>query len=928
MIPRATYRLQFHKDFGFDDAAALAPYLAQLGVSHLYASPLFKARPGSLHGYDIVDHSQLNPELGDEASFRRMSAALKLQRLGQILDLVPNHMGVGGADNPLWLDVLEWGQESAYAGWFDIEWDPDRRYLHEKVLVPLLGAQYGVELEKGKLQLKFDDVAGTLAVWAYDTHKLPIWPLHYGRVLGNGHAHLERLGDAFSWLTVQRPQIVRRAADLKSELAQCARTHADVREALHAAVNRFEGKEGDATSWQALHDLIQDQHWRVAHFRVAADDINYRRFFDINELAGLRIELPEVFDHVHRKVLQWLGDGTVDGLRIDHIDGLQNPQAYLRRLRARISAEAPGRPIYIVVEKILAPHERLHEEWPVEGTTGYDFANLVLGVLIDSTSEQRFTEIYAEFVGEQRTFGSLVRECKLRIMDGELAGELNVLARDVARLARQNPRTADFTDNLLRHALKELIACFPVYRTYIDDEGTVTDSDRRDIEWGLAHARSGDLERDPSVFDFLEQLLGGAMWQPRSGFSRQSALACVMRLQQYSGPVMAKGLEDTAFYRYQRFLALNEVGGAPERFGGSLAAFHKANAQRAHSLPHAMLATSTHDTKRGEDARARLAALSELPDEWKRVTLSCSRILRGPPGGTGAEPTPDLNDEYLFYQMLLGSWPADLLRPEQLDADSLQPYAQRLRQAMRKSLREARVHSTWAIPNVAYEEATLAFVDTALLSSRSAVFLAAFLPFAGRIAALGAHNSLLQTVIKLTAPGLPDIYQGAEMWDLSLVDPDNRQPVDYALRRRLLDEVETALELDRRAAMRSFFANWQDARIKLATLTTLLKYRRQSEELFAAGDYQNLEARGTQADCVCAFARQHRGQALLSLTARFPYRLESTSFNADSMIVLPEALRSQAWRDLLSGREHTSREGGLSTQRVFADLPAAVLISH
>jgi len=509
-----------------------------------------------------------------------------------------------------------------------------------------------------------------------------------------------------------------------------------------------------------------------------------------------------------------------------------------------------------------------------------------------------------------------------------LAGELNVLARDLARLARQNPRTADFTHNLLRHALKELIACFPVYRTYIDAEGAISDNDRRDIDWALAHARSSDLERDPSVFDFLEQLLGGAMWQPRSGFSRQSALSCVMRLQQYSGPVMAKGLEDTAYYRYHRLIALNEVGGAPKRFGVSLAAFHKANAQRAHSFPHAMLATSTHDTKHGEDARARLAVVSELPDEWLRLTLNCSRILRGPRSPTEAESAPDRNDEYLFYQVLLGSWPVDLLRAERLESTTLEPYAERLRQTMRKSLREARVHSTWAIPNLAYEEATLAFVDTALLSNRSAVFLAAFLPFAGRIAALGAHNSLLQTVIKLTAPGVPDIYQGAELWDLSMVDPDNRRPVDYAQRQRLLDEVDIALKLDRRAAMRGFFASWQDARFKLAALTTLLQYRQQSAELLAAGNYQNLEAHGTQAECVCAFARQHGDQVLLCLTARFPSRLESRSFDADSTIALPENLQGHAWWDLLSGRELTAHGGCLSAQAVFSDLPAAVLIRH
>jgi (1->4)-alpha-D-glucan 1-alpha-D-glucosylmutase len=927
MIPRATYRLQLHREFGFDTVAALAPYLAQLGVSHLYSSPYFKARPGSPHGYDIVDHAQLNPELGDDESFRRMNVALKRQQLGQILDIVPNHMGVGGADNPLWLDVLEWGQESAYAGWFDIEWDPDRRYLHHKVLVPLLAGQYGVELERGMLRLTFDDATGTLAVWAYGSHMLPIWPLHYGRVLGNDNAQLERLGDAFSWLTTQRPQIVRRAADIKRELAHCVQTRSDVRSALDRALERFAGREGDAASWQALHELIADQHWRVAHFRVAADDINYRRFFDINELAGLRMELPEVFEHVHRKVLQWLADGTLDGLRIDHIDGLQDPAAYLRRLRANISGDDAGHRAYIVVEKILAPHERLREEWPVEGTTGYDFANLVLGILIDSSAEDRFTEIYAAFTGETLGFGTLSRQCKLRVMDAELASELNVLARDLARVARQNPRTADFTHDLLRHALKELIASFPVYRTYISGEGIIGEGDQRDLAWALARARSSDLERDPSVFDFLEQLLNGAMWEPRSGFSRQSVLNCVMRLQQYSGPVMAKGVEDTAFYRYRRFLALNEVGGAPDRFGTSLASFHKANSERSRSLPHAMLATSTHDTKHGEDARARLAALSELPDEWQRVTMNCSRILRGPPGATDIAPPPDSNDEYLFYQLLLGCWPADLLVPERLNADALQPFAERLRQALRKSVREARVHSTWAIPNVAYEEATLALVDAALLSSRSASFLTAFLPFAGHIAELGAHNSLVQMVMKLTAPGVPDIYQGAELWDLSMVDPDNRRPVDYALRQRLLNEVDMALARDRRSAMCEFLACWPDARIKLATLMTLLKCRRDRPELFSCGDYQILQTLGTQADCVCAFSRQHGESVLLSLAARFPSRLALDGFDVQSTIALPENLHGRRWRDLLSGRQIPVQDGCLPAQAVFGDLPAAVLVN-
>ncbi len=931
MIPRATYRMQFHREFGFETAAELAPYLARLGISHLYASPVLKARPGSTHGYDIVDHAAVNPELGGEAGYARLGAALKASGLGQILDIVPNHMGVGGADNPLWLDVLEWGRNSLYAGWFDIEWEPDRGYLREKVLVPFLGEPFGVALERGVLRLRFEAESGRLAVWAYDNHMLPICPLQYGRILGDAHPELERLGDAFTGLTTRRPHIERRAADLQAELAAQVSAAPDVAAALAASLARYAGEVNDLASWAPLQALIESQHWRIAHFRVAADDGNYRRFFNINELAGVCVEVPEVFDHVHRRILEWLRDGTLDGLRIDHIDGLFDPKAYLMRLldacRAARAGTARGasedRP-YLVVEKILAPHEHLREDWPVDGTTGYDFANLAVGVLIDADAEGRFDELYARFTSDRRPFGELVRDCKRLVMDSEMASELNVLARDVARLARQNPRTADLTGNLLRRALRELIVCFPVYRTYLSASDDASDADRRDLEWALAQARASRIERDQRAFDFLEALLSGDLVRPRSGFSRQAVMRCVARLQQYSGPVMAKGLEDTALYRYQRFLALNEVGGSPDRFGISLTAFHKANVQRAGNFPHAMLATSTHDTKRGEDARARLAALAELPEEWDRLTTTCSRILRGPPGGT-EELAPDGNDEYGFLQMLLASWPPGWLEADRIDPPALEDYAGRLRRAMQKSVREARVHTNWAFPNTVYEEAVLGFVDAALLSTRSAPFLSAFLPFAARIARLGAHNTLVQTVLKLTAPGVPDIYQGSELWDLSLVDPDNRRPVDYRRRARCLTQVERALQNDRAGAMRRFFAEWPDACFKLATLQTLLAFRRDHPALLAAGDYQPLYAQGPQAECIIAFAREHQGEKLLSVSARFPARLEAAGFAAETALELPEALRGHQWDDLLTGHTLVGT-ATLSARALFRELPAAVLI--
>jgi (1->4)-alpha-D-glucan 1-alpha-D-glucosylmutase len=922
-IPRATYRLQFHKGFGFKDAAALAPYLARLGISHVYASPYLKARPGSTHGYDIVDHGQLNPELGDEPTFSDMVAAFRENGLGQVLDFVPNHMGVGGSDNPWWIDVLEWGPASDYAGWFDIDWDPDRRYLHDKLLVPLLGDQYGAVLESGQLALRFDPETGGFAVWAYDTHRLPINPVHYSRVLGNDHPELERLGDAFSNLADWRPRIAQHAKDLQAELGALAQQHDDVREALAAAVNRINGEPGLLETWRELDALIQDQHWRAAHFRVAADDINYRRFFNINELAGLRMELPELFDHAHRLAFDLLRDGVLDGLRIDHVDGLLDPKGYLLRLRE----QAPG-PFYLVVEKILARHEALREDWPVEGTTGYEFANLVLGLLIDPAGEEGVTRAYTAFTSEHSAFDQIVRDCKTRIMLNEMASELNVLARDASRIGRQNPRTADFTRNILQRALKEIVACFPVYRTYVDDAAEPTEADRRDIDWAVAHARRNESDIDPSVFDFLHRLLTtDLVAQPRSGFSRQSVVRFAMRMQQYSGPVMAKGLEDTAFYRYNRFVALNEVGGHPDHFGVTLAAFHRANAQRAERWPHAMLGTSTHDTKRGEDARARLAVLSELPEEWARQVQAWSRILRARRGDVEGTAPPDRNDEYLFYQLLLGSWPAELTGIENPDAEKMRAFCRRAEGAMVKSVREAKLRSTWDSPDAGYEDAIMGFVRDALDVSRPNAFLSAFSPFQERVARLGIRNSLVQTVLKLTLPGVPDIYQGAELWDLSLVDPDNRRPVDYQARTALLEDAAEVLAQNRCAAALDMLEAWRDGRVKLAVIAALLAYRRDRLKLFSHGAYEPLIATGPRADQICAFVRRQEEDMLVVTAARFPARCEEGCDWTGTEVPWPRAAAGQThWRDLLCGGVLEGRGDAVGLNTVLQQMPVAVFV--
>lgn len=908
LIPRATYRLQLHKEFGFGDVAAIAPYLGRLGISHVYVSSWLKARPGSTHGYDVVDHTALNPELGSEQDFTAMIAALRGQQLGIILDFVPNHMGVGGAENAAWLDVLEWGPSSRHAGYFDIDWDPDRRYLRDKLLVPFLGSQYGEALRKGDVALKVDAEHGDFAVWAYDAHKLPVCPLHYDEVLRGTQLELARLGDAFSDLAYWQPQMAERADELKAELAAALRdpTTRATLDATIAAINADPAR---------LDALIERQYWRLAFFGVASDDINYRRFFNINDLAGLRMELPSVFRDAHRRIRRWLDDGTLDGIRLDHIDGLLDPKTYLVRLR-----ELSERPFYLVVEKILSAHESLRPDWPVEGTTGYDFTNQILGALIDPAAEPTLDAFYRDFTGIDTPFESIVHECKLRIMDVEMASELNVLGRDAGRIARQNPLTADFTRHILQRALRQIVACFPVYRTYIDGEGTPTEADRRDLDWAISQARRREPVLDPSVFDFLAALLSGELASaPDSGFSRTRALRLAMKAQQYSGPVMAKGLEDTAFYRYNRFVALNEVGGEPDRFGLSANAFHRANAQRAKHWPSAMLGTSTHDTKRGEDTRARLAVLADLPEEWTRQVQGWSRLLRARRGDVEGNAPPDRNDEYLLYQLLIGSWPVEML--DEVDAKGLETYGERIAGALEKSMREAKLHSSWAMPDEAYETAMQTFARDALDPERAA-FFNSFLPFARRIAEAGVRNSLAQTVAKLTLPGMPDTYQGCEMWDLSLVDPDNRRPVDYAAREAALARLAAVADTDRAAHLRELLREWRSGAIKLAVTHALLELRSELPELFAHGSYEPLTitpAQAAEGELPVLGWRRVQGEVeLVAVITRFPGRDTSVSGLA--------AIPSGVWDDVLSQRSVTISDDAIALDTLLDGLPVAVLV--
>jgi (1->4)-alpha-D-glucan 1-alpha-D-glucosylmutase len=776
MPPRATYRLQLNKAFTFADARALVPYLDSLGISHVYLSPILRARPGSTHGYDTVDHTSINPELGTEADFRALVAALRQRDMGVILDFVPNHMGVGGADNALWLDVLKHGAASRYAEWFDIDWHPPRPGMDGKLLVPFLGASYLQSLAAGHLRLKAEDDG--FAVWAHDGDKLPIRP-------EDEAALLERYGST---------------------------------EAAIAALN---GEPDHPGSWAALDSLIASQHWRLAHFAVAADEINYRRFFINSDLAGIRIDRPDVFDHAHRLIFSLIADRLVDGLRIDHIDGLLDPKGYLEKLRV----QAP-RPIYLVVEKILAPHEQLRADWPVDGTTGYEIGAQLTRLLTPAEAEGEVTATYRSFVGDVSEPAVEAYRCKLRVMDNELAAELAALARLFATLAWSTAATSDLTVLGLSRALRETIAHLAVYRTYIDDQG-LTARDRREIGRAVACARRSQPQLQPMVFDFIEAALCGTL---EADYAPSDVAAAAGRFQQFTGPVMAKGLEDTALYRYNRLVALNEVGAHPDRFSVSIAAFHDSNRRRLATHPNCMIATSTHDTKRGEDIRAMIGAIATMPDQWRSAIQQWRSCL--PQQSEGIHP----NDLYLLFQLLVGGWPISA------GTDDL---AERLKGAMIKSLREARERSDWGVNGAAYENTLTQYIDRLLAD---AGFLARFQPVCARLQAIGRRKALIQAALKLTIPGVPDIYRGAEDWEQSFVDPDNRRPLDFAALATRLAAPLTGRD------------------DKLALTRALLGLRRRLPRLFAEGSYEPVNCGAG----IVGFRRRHGSDEVLVLADLSP----------------------------------------------------------
>jgi len=938
-VPRATYRVQFGPAFGFDAATEIVPYLERLGISHVYASPIFKARPGSTHGYDITDHNALNPEIGTPEAFERFSDTLRAHGMGLILDFVPNHMGIGKSDNLWWLDVLEWGQSSQYADFFDIDWTPRREQLWGKVLLPLLGDHYGVVLEAGELVLKFDDADGSFSVW-YHEHRLPIRPRHYAIILRrqlSGAAddmrpevkdNLTRLADEFDHL--RRPPRRRRAAvheraeALKAELADLARGEAGAGRFIAGAVAAFNGVPGRPRTFRLLHSLLERQVYRLAFWRVAADEINYRRFFNINELASIRIEQPALFDIAHRLVGRLIAEDRVHGLRIDHIDGLYDPAAYCRRLRA-LAAEnrqREGVPFYVVVEKILAHHEPLRETWEVDGTTGYEFTNLVNGLFVDAKGEPALKNAYETFGASQEPFEEVLRDAKQYVVDHMLAGEVNVLSSELDRISERHWSTRDYTDERLHAALREVVVQFPVYRTYVTEEGATPD-DLRDIDWAVARARRRWRGPDPEIFDFVRAVLTTDLARAPSPYRRADIVRFAMRFQQRTGPITAKALEDTTFYRYNMLASLNEVGGDPRQFATTVAAFHYANRQRAKLWPNSMLTTATHDTKRGEDARLRIDTLSEGPDEWNERVRRWSTFNRSYRREVDEGPAPSANDEYLLYQTLVGIWPTSFESAPLGPSSALSDLVGRLQDFAVKSAREAKIASSWDRPNEPYEEAYRAFVERMLDATRANPFLGDFAEFHARLAPAAMRSSLSQVTLKLMSPGVPDIYQGCEGWDLSLVDPDNRRPVDFASRAARLEEFE------RPTSTGEMLESWRDGRIKQFVTANLLRLRREFADLFRLGDYEGLECDGPGGDHLVAFRRSHGEDQIVVVAGRLFVGFEKAGGARDTMIRASADLTGR-WRNIFDGSTVSwTRTDGVSVlpaAPLLAVLPVAVLV--
>ena len=981
-VPVSTYRLQVHGGFPLTAARDVAAYLSRLGVAGVYTSPYFAASPGSTHGYDVCDHTTINPELGGAEAHAEFAAAVKAHGMVHVVDFVPNHMGIGTGVNARWIDLLENGPSSPAAKFFDVDWTPVKAELHAKLLLPILGDQYGHVLEKGELQLVFQN--GALVLRYFD-NLLPINPRQSPRIyrraadraqasLGADHpqmheflsiiASLEKMPPYTASQPEQMAERQREKEVARGRLARLAAESPAIAAAIEEAVRLANGEPGRADSFDDLHDLLEAQAYRLSYWRTASHEINYRRFFDINTLAGLRVEDEEVFQETHQLLGRLLADGQVHAVRIDHPDGLFDPARYFSMLQD-LAAKAwgltrepqrdglPDRPLFVLAEKILSGREGLPRRWAVHGTTGYNFLNDLNGLYVDGGQARQLRRAYGKLTGRNDPFDDVLYWSKRLIIETAMASELTVLTHMLDRIAQSSRKSRDFTRDSLRDVIVEVVACFPVYRTYVDEDGW-TPEDRAVVERAIARARRRNPAMESTLFDFVREVVlprdvepepvpndrrGG--YPPVSQEDTRERLRFAMKLQQYTGPVQAKGLEDTAFYRYNVLISLNEVGGDPSRFGRSVPEFHEANAQRLRDWPLEMLATATHDTKLGEDVRARINVISELGSEWGRDVSRWMRTNRPARTLIDHEHAPDANDEYRFYQAVVGAWPLDIAS----DVTSAPAqFVDRIKEYMLKAVREAKVHTSWLTENAAYEEALGRFIQETLAGSTAAKFLPQMLAFQRHVAAAGLVNSLAQTVMKLGSPGVPDFYQGTDLWDLSLVDPDNRRPVDFQARGTLLEDVDRALAVspeERPARLAEFLASWRDGRIKLAVTAAGLRLRREMPELFLSGSYVPLDTEVTVPAGAAGFARVHEDACLVFACPRLVARLVDQGDDGEyrlplggdkwktSRLLLPPELGGRTFRHELTGVELRPTvavgQSWLFLGQLFEHVPVAIL---
>jgi (1->4)-alpha-D-glucan 1-alpha-D-glucosylmutase len=985
-IPVSTYRLQFNYQFGFSAAAEIIAYLDRLGITDIYSSPYLKACEKSLHGYDIVAPDVLNPEVGTEEEFERMIRELQSRAMGQILDFVPNHMCITSKENLWWMDVLENGPGSVYSNYFDIDWNPTKKELKDKVLLPVLGDQYGRILESGELALGFEEGAFSLS---YYEHKFPIIPKTYTLIfrhrldnlketMSKENPHFTELLSIMTALnhlpdyTEREPEKVeerdREKEIIKKRISTLYSDSNEIRDFLDGNIRIFNGTRGDARSFDLLDELLGMQVYRLSHWRVATEEINYRRFFDINGLAAIRMENEAVFLATHSFVMNLIRQGKVTGLRLDHPDGLYDPSEYFLRLQKEcflqlragylekmetyaaanrdpsetareslqiyeheVASDLQKKFFYIIGEKILTRGERMPEEWPIFSTTGYVFLNSLNGLFVDTRNARVFEILYQKFTGGKQNFQDIVYEKKKLIMQVAMSGEINTLAHYLNRISEKNRNTRDFTLNSLRTAISEVVAFFPVYRTYINSH-EVKDRDRQYIETCIAKARRKNPAVSSSIFEFLKEVLLLRFPEGYPGEEKKEWLDFVMRFQQITGPVMAKGLEDTTFYVYNRLVSLNEVGGMPDRFGTPLETFHGQNIERHKFWPHALITTATHDTKRGEDMRARINVLSEMPDEWRKKVFFWRRLNRKKRVLFDGQSVPDQNEEYFIYQTLVGAWPSG-----EMDETGYRSFAARIKDYLLKSIREAKENTSWINPDIIYEDALMFFVDSLLDRVSNRQFIGDFEVFQARVSHYGIFNSLSQVVLKMTSPGVPDMYQGTELWQFSLVDPDNRGPVDYGSRTGMLDElIRVESETGPLNLLKKLLNEKENGLIKLYTVYKTMNFRRSEKELFSNGEYMPLEGHDWRSEHFCAFLRRSSRKSVIVAVPRLVKSLLGDEMIpcgenvwGDSTLVVPGSDPGTRYRNIFTGEAvsivRDNEANSLRLAEIFASSPVAVL---